>query len=297
MADTFSSATHVYPMGSFYQDLDNRIANLETLIGTGEGAVPDFSITQYKLADDALAGKINSAPAASAPASANIIPMVTGAGLVKIPVSDFFTASTFRLKNGSGFSPIINFLGTADRTVTLPNRDVVLDPGWEVIEDVNVTNVSQYVRSGLSAFKELKIVGTASVVTNGQAIAVQVSTDGGATWVSTATQSSSAFGILGGTASTGYSGTNNALVLSLTAASNAYPFAFDMTLFNFNKAVQKIFSGKIALVSYSTGTPAAYFVASWSPASGGGVAVCDAIRVFAPTSNINANFTLLGKRG
>jgi hypothetical protein len=54
MADTFSSATFEYPMGSFYQDLASRIANLETLIGTGLGAVPDFSITQYKLADDAV---------------------------------------------------------------------------------------------------------------------------------------------------------------------------------------------------------------------------------------------------
>ncbi|MGY5795201.1 hypothetical protein ACXHXM_34160 len=54
MADVFQGAPFSYPHGSFYQDLDERIKVLETLIGSGEGAVPDFSITNFKLAANAV---------------------------------------------------------------------------------------------------------------------------------------------------------------------------------------------------------------------------------------------------
>ncbi len=54
MADQHSSAPFIYPQGSFYEDLDNRIQALEAAIGTGGGAVPDYSITSFKIKDGAV---------------------------------------------------------------------------------------------------------------------------------------------------------------------------------------------------------------------------------------------------
>jgi len=54
LADQHSSAPFIYPQGSFYEDLDNRIQALEAAIGTGGGAVPDYSITSFKIKDGAV---------------------------------------------------------------------------------------------------------------------------------------------------------------------------------------------------------------------------------------------------
>lgn len=53
MADQFSGAGNQYPAGSFYAELQNRIAALEAVLGTAPGAIPDNSISSYKL-DPAL---------------------------------------------------------------------------------------------------------------------------------------------------------------------------------------------------------------------------------------------------
>ncbi|MGZ2448501.1 hypothetical protein ACVIRO_001255 [Rhizobium ruizarguesonis] len=306
MADTFNSATHVYPMGSFYQDLANRIVNLETLIGTGEGAVPDFSITQYKLADDALAGKINSAPAGTSLDDADIIPVITAAGLVKLAVTNIFTtgrkwvnaifdSTTFRLKNAAGFTLGLTFPGTANRTITLPDKDLVLDPGWEVIEEATPAAATSYVRTGLGAYKELKLIGwlRPSATTS---IDLQFSNDGGTTWITTADHLGSAFGMLNLSAQAGGTGTYTAFKLSWTQQNSALDLTFNVMISAFNKTRRASMTGQV----YGSDTnpyPFSYMLCHATANTGAGTIARNAIRIIPASGTLTGQFTLLGKRG
>ncbi|QIG74635.1 hypothetical protein EVC11_053 [Rhizobium phage RHph_I20] len=294
MADQFDGSGNQYPFGSFYADLASRLDNLEAIVGTAAGSVPDGSITSFKLADDAISGKTNSMVEKTTTLDGNdLLPVVSGTALFKAKISSLFTTALVKLKNAAGFTAGFNFLGTANRTYTLPDKNVVLDPGWEIIEEVNLAGIATYAKTGLDAYKELKLIGAVipSVTT---AIYMQTSSDGGSTWLSTANHLAAAFGMLNLASSVGGNGTTAGYTISWTSQnSNAYLY-FDLMLASFNQATRMALMGQISGVdsnSYQFG----YTLCGLSPT---GVSVArNAIRIYVNSGTLSGKFTLLGKRG
>lgn len=156
MADQFSSAPFIYPQGSFYQDLDNRLKSLEAILGTGVGQLPDGAVSEFKLADSSVTTraikdaqvtgpKLNAATSAALGDTDRILARTAAGLLVSTAMTQFVTAlftttrnitnatflSTLRIRDtttptkGLAFNCAAIAASTV-RTISMPNRDVNL---------------------------------------------------------------------------------------------------------------------------------------------------------------------------
>lgn len=152
----------------------------------------------------------------------------------------------------------------ANRTITVPKAtdaesvdrvtprdDVAMTPKgvglalpaynkWRMIEDVDLVSVASYIRTGLTAFEAIRLDGevvNSATAANG----IQLSTDDGASWIT------SGYMFNGGTSTEttsiapGYNGAVNSFTLHPNAltASTSFPHKFLITIGNLNKALPK----------------------------------------------------------
>ena len=119
--------------------------------------------------------------------------------------------------------------------ITLPDRDVNLGAGWELIEDVSFTAVSAYAKTNLGAYEFLRGTLVYSNSVNSQ-LGLRTSTNNGSTYDSGASDYSFQHISGIGTSLTGGNAIGSAIyIANMMIAGNQNVLSF--TMFNFNKAV------------------------------------------------------------
>ncbi len=230
MADTLTSSPFSYPMGSFYGDLDTRIKVLEAAIGSGGGAVPDYSVTSFKLADGAvITAKVADANITYGKLAADVKSKLWEAGITpNQTVSDLADARTR--------------LTAAEAKIT-----------WEKIAVVDFVSQTQLIQTDLGAFRDLRITlelepGASATTT------MQVSANNGGAWLAGGTDYSSigAYSQSGVTSPAAFTITGSAFAwFASNAGSAARPQIETLTFGQFNKAKEMQGTGTGSWISGS----------------------------------------------
>lgn len=166
---------------------------------------------------------------------------------------------------------------------------------WELIDDTGeLTNVAAYTRTGLDAFRQIRVSGTLRPSTSNVVPCLLLSSDNGATWINSGYYIS-ASGMIG--VSAGYdAGTSGvgAMTPSYRSLSNTYDLNFEGMIFEFNKAKSqsKYYTGQA--VGVDSGN--AYF----SLLVGGAHATSSALnglRLYMSSGNFTGRLLVEGRRG
>lgn len=165
---------------------------------------------------------------------------------------------------------------------------------WRMIEDVDLTSVASYIKTGLAAFEAIRLDGEI-VNSVSAANGVQLSTDNGASWLT------SGYMFNGGTStetssiSPGYNGAVNSFTLhpnALTANAN-FPHKFWLTLGNLNKTLPKT-----ALLLTHAVTSGSLNASTFAGLRGPTLLVANAIRIIPGAGQFSRlTMTLEGKEG
>ena len=150
-----------------------------------------------------------------------------------------FMAASLRLRNAANVDSILTFLATAARTYTFGDRDMVINPPEELIATIDISStVASIDIPNLGNYRQIEIEGWITPASATTLLAV-VSTDNGATWITTASYIYQA--LVGTTGSATAANVAGQGAMQLTAANNASnapsaPTTFKLTLDTFNEA-------------------------------------------------------------
>ncbi|MCS4242766.1 hypothetical protein M2418_002292 [Rhizobium sp. BIGb0125] len=176
------------------------------------------------------------------------------------------------------------------RVTTLENSKV-----WEQIDDTgDLSNVAVYTRTGLEAFRQIRISGTIRPNVNNAVPCLILSPDNGLTWINS-NYYISASGMIG--VSSGYdAGTSGvgALTPSYRSLSNTYDLNFEGMIFEFNKAKgqSKYYTGQA--VGVDSGN--AYFSLLVGGAHSTSAAL-NGLRIYMSSGNFSGRLIIEGRRG
>jgi hypothetical protein len=176
------------------------------------------------------------------------------------------------------------------RVTTLENSKV-----WEQIDDTgDLSNVAVYTRTGLEAFRQIRISGTIRPNVNNAVPCLILSPDNGLTWINS-NYYISASGMIG--VSSGYdAGTSGvgAMTPSYRSLSNTYDLNFEGMIFEFNKAKaqSKYYTGQA--VGVDSGN--AYFSLLVGGAHSTSAAL-NGLRIYMSSGNFSGRLIVEGRRG
>lgn len=176
------------------------------------------------------------------------------------------------------------------RVTTLENSKV-----WEQIDDTgDLSNVAVYTRTGLEAFRQIRISGTIRPNVNNAVPCLILSPDNGLTWINS-NYYISASGMIG--VSSGYdAGTSSvgAMTPSYRSLSNTYDLNFEGMIFEFNKAraQSKYYTGQA--VGVDSGN--AYFSLLVGGAHSTSAAL-NGLRIYMSSGNFSGRLIVEGRRG
>jgi hypothetical protein len=167
--------------------------------------------------------------------------------------------------------------------------------GWELINDTgDLSNVAVYTRTGLDAFRQIRISGTIRPSVNNAVPCLILSPDNGLTWINS-NYYISASGMIG--VSSGYdAGTSGvgALTPSYRSLSNTYDLNFEGMIFEFNKAKgqSKYYTGQA--VGVDSGN--AYFSLLVGGAHSTSAAL-NGLRIYMSSGNFSGRLVVEGRKG
>lgn len=186
---------------------------------------------------------------------------------------------------------LVNDVAEAQTRVTaLENKKA-----WELIDDTgDLSNVGVYTRTGLDAFRQIRISGTIRPGVNNAMPYLLLSPDNGATWINSSYYVS-ASGMIG--VSSGYNaGTSSypGLTPSYRNLSNTYDMNFEGMIFDFNKAraQSKYYTGQA--VGLDSGN--AYFNLLVGGAHSTSAAL-NGLRIYMSSGNFTGRLLVEGRRG
>lgn len=171
----------------------------------------------------------------------------------------------------------------------------IADQAWELIETKTASASASLSWTGLSAYRVLRMTGTIRPATDAAAAYARVSTDNGATYVSTSTYNYQIGRIAGATNAPIGGTTTGVLVGGTTSIGNAANelTSFEITFEQFNKNTYMMFHGT-AIATTELGTLVSAIIGgSW-----GSSTPRDAIQIIMDSGNITDGYvTLEGIRG
>ncbi|MDO5895504.1 hypothetical protein [Agrobacterium sp. Azo12] len=166
---------------------------------------------------------------------------------------------------------------------------------WEIVDDSgDLSNAAVYTRTGLGAFRQIRISGTIRPIINNAVPCLIVSPDNGLTWINS-NYYISASGMIG--VSSGYdAGTSSvgAMTPSYRSLSNTYDLNFEGMIFEFNKAraQSKYYTGQA--VGVDSGN--AYFSLLVGGAHSTSVAL-NGLRIYMSSGNFSGRLIVEGRKG
>ncbi|MCM2454917.1 hypothetical protein HGO37_05900 [Rhizobium sp. CG4] len=167
--------------------------------------------------------------------------------------------------------------------------------GWELVDDTGeLTNVAAYTRTGLDAFRQIRISGILRPSSNNAVPCLIFSPDNGGTWINSSYYIS-ASGMVG--VSAGYdAGTSGvgAMTPSYRGLSNTYDMNFEGMIFEFNKAKAQSKYYKGQAVGVDSGN--AYFSLLVGGAHSTSAAL-NGLRIYMSSGNFTGRLLVEGRRG